>query len=166
MPAETEQPKTKAGRDPEGAEKQIAAQPQERSTCPACDGTKRLVGRYIGSASREDPDEHIFACSNCDDDGTVPAGPQGDLAAWREEVRDLLWRYERGLAGSLPKLRAHLAAMPQAQPDAVMLRVLKAVDEGLAAIEPEFQAGPLVVVRTMQGSVRAAIAQHEQGAAG
>ena len=41
----------------------------------------------------------------------------------------------------------------------VMLKALEAIEEGLAAIEPEFQAGPLVVVRTMQGTVRGALAQ-------
>ena len=47
-----------------------------------------------------------------------------------------------------------------------MLKALEAIEEGLAAIEPEFQAGPLVVVRTMQGVVRAAIAHAETGVAG
>ena len=106
--------------------------PQARSTCLVCDGTKRLVGRYIGSASRDDPDEHIFACSNCDDDGTVPASPgsQAELAAWQAELKPLLDKatitHDRGLPVlGLRTLLKHLAAMPQAQPDAELLGALK-----------------------------------------
>ena len=168
------QPQTKAGRDPEGAVKEIEAQAQERSTCPACDGTKRLVGRYIGSASREDPDEHIFACSNCDDEGTVPAGP-GALAAWQKKAMQLtvkildatLSDYDRNTR----ELCAHLAAMPQAQPDAGLLKALKEIDKIGELVYPNgadvMDTNPFAAqITEIWRIASAAIAQAEQGAAG
>ena len=149
---------TKAGRDPEWAVKEIEAPAQERSICPACDGTKRLVGRYIGSASREEPDESIFACSNCDDEGTVPAAQQGDLATWREAHNNLI------VPGVLlEQLRNHLAAMPQAQPDAELLGALQHIAE--CDYELPCSHGT-IAHRDVRETARVAIAQHEQGAAG
>ena len=122
--------KTKAGCDPEGALKEIEAQAQARSTCPVCKGKKVLRGRTMRHAatnriSTEPPDtltQLVIECPECED-GTVPAGPQGDLAQWREELKPLLdgatITHNRGLPVlGLRTLLKHLAAMPQAQPDA------------------------------------------------
>ena len=69
---------TKAGRDPEGALKEIEAQAQE------------------------------------------PAGPQAALAAWQERMTELLNEFPP--VGGILAVRAHLAAMPQAQPDAALAK--------------------------------------------
>ena len=104
----------------------------------------------------------------------IDIGNVGEVVSINREVLDLAVHSDiipviqdpLSMASCVSMLRIHLAAMPQTQPDAELLRVLKAVDEGIAAIEPEFQEGPLVVVRTMQGTVSAAIAHAETGAAG
>ena len=119
---------TKAGRDPEGALKDIEAQAQE------------------------------------------PAGPQGDLAAWRDEAERLAARAGIFLehrhiieaVGRIVTLRQHLAAMPQAQPDAELLKALKDI-HGICGRSDDSDDQLLMLV---DDEARAAIAQAETGAAG
>ena len=174
---------TKAGRDPEGAEKQIAAQAQERSTCRTCGG-KKMIDLPVRS---ELPGAWATQlCPECGGQGTVPAGPQGDLAQWREEAEQLveeakyrLPTQQTAVASRLLKLSAHLAAMPQAQPVAELLKTppeLVAVEEWCCECS-EQPADSLILVAggildwfcDDCGSkelvkLRAAIAQHETGA--
>ena len=140
---------TKAGRDPEGAVKEIEAQAQQRSICPKCKGEKVVVVRGT-----------FIACPKCGNEveGTVPAGPQGDLAECQERVSvslesalHLCRNHNKLDAGELNILvlyieqrvesaKAYLAAMPQAQPDAELLEALGLVTEEvhrLAALAPK-----------------------------
>ena len=118
-----ERAKTKAGRDPEGAVKEIAAQAQQRSTCPVCGGEKILVGR-----SRDPADSGKFRsiiCGACTGEGTVPAGA-GDLAAWHKEMESIfddLGLPEKGM------MRGNLAAMPQAKPVAELLQARREINK-------------------------------------
>ena len=152
---------------------QIEAQAQERSTCPVCKGKKVLHGRTVRPAatnriSTEPPDtltQLVIECPKCDGRGTVPAGPQGDPAAWAAEG----FLHAADIAAELDKLRNHLAAMPQAQPDvnAEMLRVLKDFT-GLFINYIRGGCWDQVTIRensTMHHEARAAVAQAEKAAA-
>ena len=126
---------TKAGRDPEGAVKEIEAQAQE------------------------------------------PAGPQADLAAWRAEAEAIMDSVATALIEHTPtlgaihldKLRTHLAAMPQAQPDAELLKALR----GYCPENYECEIGHVPDDESIRdcglcqqwADGRAAIAQAEKGAA-
>ena len=163
---------TKAGRDPEGAVKEIEAQAQERSTCPVCKGEKILVGR-----SRDPADSGKFRsiiCGACDGAGTVPAGP-GALAAWQKKAMQLtvkildatLSDYDRNTR----ELCAHLAAMPQAQPDAGLLKALKEIDKIGELVYPNgadvMDTNPFAAqITEIWRIAAAAIAQAKKGAAG
>ena len=99
----------------------------------------------------------------------VPAGPQAELAEWQAE-------HDSGLVLGVSRdhLREHLAAMPQAQPDAELLKALKRLDEEIEDISGNADA--CVFCGDASGDshskecpitqARAAIAQHETGAAG
>ena len=120
-------PKTRAGRDPDEALEQIAAQAQPRSTCPVCKGEKKLAGRALspeGKLSNSFNDAVTIQCPKCDGEGTVPAA--GDLAQWRERALKLARRVQGVIPGFVPNptsnamidLQDHLAAMPaQDEPD-------------------------------------------------
>ena len=112
---------TKAGRDPEEALDQIAAQAQGRSTCPVCGGEGSLQGRQLGRESTT-----WIECPKCEGPGTVPAGPQAELAAWHKELVRLIEGAAEWLLST--SFQDHLAAMPQAQPDAELLKALKRLD--------------------------------------
>ena len=144
---------TKAGRDPEGAVKEIEAQAQERSICPVCDGECTLDGRARGGTASG---QYVaIDCPKCDGQGTVPAGPQGDLAAWQKKAGEFLREpeYSQNTATMAMVLRAHLAAMPQAQPDGELLKALKKLTHVTTGSDARIIA-------------YAAIAQAEPGAAG
>ena len=92
----------------------IVAQPQARSTCPVCLDARQVTAPFGGK-------EYIISWPACR--GTVPAGPQADLAAWREDHALLLEDIE--YEADIVPLQRHLAAMPpspsgrrEAQPDA------------------------------------------------
>ena len=111
------------------------------STCTVCRGDKQVQGYTIPGH-----DWVTIDCHWCGGVGVVPSIYQEALRmGWCED---------------------ELEPPAQAVNTEPNMKLLKVLEEGLAAIEPEFRAGPLVVVRTMQGAVRAAIAQAEQGAAG
>ena len=144
------QPNTPSGRSPDEALERIAGS----LTCPVCKGEKALRGYRC-------PDDSLaiypgqkqvtILCDECGGAGTVPAA--GDLAQWLEEVRALLWNYERNLAGSLPRLRNHLAAMPAQDVNTALLAALKKIERECS-------------IEYWRDVARAAIAQAEQGAAG
>ena len=181
------QPDTKAGRDPEGALKEIEAQAPARSTCPACDGEGTLTG-YPTTIHRRTA-RITIACPKCDGEGTVPAGPHGDLATALLKASALKydsqqqtqkpcekhpdgerWGFEDEHIGDInwhcwPCLIGHLAAMPQAQPDAELLAALKAIDEFVPDHDHE-DLGSFVPDDCPFCRGRAAIAQAETGAAG
>ena len=131
--------KTKAGRDPEGAVREIEAQAQARSTCPVCGGAKVLSGPVEGFSGAALRVATIY-CPKCKGQGTVPAGPQGELGTALLKASALKydsqrqtqkpcemhpegerWGFQDRHIGDInwhcwPCLIAHLAAMPQAQP--------------------------------------------------
>ena len=55
-----------------------------------------------------------------------PAAPQADLAAWQKDHALLLEDIES--EADIAPLQRHLAAMPQAQPGAEVLKALRAID--------------------------------------
>ena len=124
-----------------------------------------------------------------------PAAPQGDLAAWQErvsvslesalylcgnrnkldgneELSTLVFYIEQRVADA----KAHLAAMPQAQPDAEMLAALKRcllfINDSDSFEDryggPEFPESSINIEawldKQLLAPARAAIAQAEQGA--
>ncbi len=164
------------------AEGQIAAQAQERSTCPVCKGEGTVYGRSIvhsGGCRVQCPNPKC-------DEGTVPAGPQADLAAWAAEAERQLDEIVAWYVGELgtsitPRLgwlRAHLAAMPAQDPNAELLGALKrcllfindrdSFEDRYGG--PEFPESNINVDawidRLLLAPARDAIAQAEQGAAG
>ena len=111
----------------------------DSQTCPVCKGEKRLRGYRVSDDSftiYPGEKQVTIICDECGGAGTVPAGPQGDLAAWHKEaVRQAAAAYdllddchvksEFGGGNNWPDgitlvdaLSDHLAAMPQAQPAA------------------------------------------------
>ena len=132
---------TKAGRDPEGAEKQIAKHTNSQNTCPEC-----------GSFT-----DHLAEAKQ-------PAGPQGGLAQWQKDHALLLEdiEYEADIA----PLRDHLAAMPQAQPNAALLKALKVCVKGYRGLAKAVGGNIPDVVFSDMAQADAAIAQAETGAAG
>ena len=160
-----ERTKTKAGRDPEGAEERIVEhtnsqntcpecggftdhiaetkQAPARSTCPVCQGKREVTGVLVPGAFTDDPSGQTKATVYCPNDchrGTVPP------------------------------------AMPQAQPDTALLRALQwntdAILEVLQKAEPagdgwfKVPPGVLGTLGELEQRGRAAIAQAEKGAAG
>ena len=111
--------RTKSGRSPDEAEQQIAAQAQPRSTCRAC------KGRAFLHADIEHDCECNEDCSFCGGTGTVPAG---DLARWRDKMRELL-----GESVDRPAFFNHLAVLER------ILAAMPAQDELLATINESLQ---------------------------
>ena len=93
----------------------------------------------------------------------MPAGPQGDLAAWQDLAGRFLDEVESQhdsrhfdvVVTNIRGLRNHLAAMPQAQPDAELLETLR----DLLDTSPYQPASHRATVRA-----REAVAQAEKGA--
>ena len=181
---------TKAGRDPEGAVKQIEAQAQARGTCPWCGGAKVLSGPVEGFSGAALHVATIY-CPKCEGEGTVPAG-QGDLETALLKASALKydsqqqtqkpcemhpegerWCFEDRHIGDInwhcwPCLIDHLAAMPpspagrrEAQSDAVMLGALRNAQE---VIHLQFCKADKECWKECR-EASAAIAQTEQGAA-
>ena len=94
-----------------------------------------------------------------------PAAPQADLATWQTKgeslASDVSIRY--GESSAMTAWQAHLAAMPQAQPDAELLGALQHIAE--CDYELPCSHGT-IAHRDVRETARVAIAQHEQGAAG
>ena len=109
---------TKAGRDPEGAEKDIAAQAQQPAALQGDLETWRELMEVIfddmGLPENAMIRYHLAAMPQAQ-----PAAPQSDLAAWQKEHDSALV-----MGVSRPHLRDHLATMPQAQPDAELLELV------------------------------------------
>jgi hypothetical protein len=135
-----------------------AAQP--RSTCPVCKGEQSITGRPLapnGKVPRY-ADPITIYCDECDGEGTVPAG---DLVQWREEMGALL-RYPNAYSSLSvlgDVLRRHLAAMPQPDVNAGLLRALKRIATSGTLLDTD-------MVAWMREQARAAIAQAERGPAG
>ena len=131
--------KTKAGCDPEGAEKQIEAQ-EATHRIPLADvqpmsdesleALRKMLSSFVADLGGLNQGsilhETASLLARMDAEGTVPAGPQADLATWQKKAGEFLREpeYYQNTATMAMVLRAHLAAMPQAQPDAGLLKAL------------------------------------------
>ena len=178
----SEQPDTKAGRDPEGALKEIEAQAQQRSTCPVCKGEGALFGQRV--LGKDVIGNWIFAdikvsllCPKCDAEGTVPqAQPDARFASIAVQhnrevrIRTALLAYRDSDDGDLDAIdvaaRAILRELlpPQAQPDAELLKALKVIQRRLSEAGDKTFDELIHEVGFCDDMARLAIDQHETGA--
>ena len=116
------------------AEQRIAAQAQPHSTCGVCGGKKTITGVLVPlNAFTNEPFKPTTATIECPDhrpDEAAPqaAGPaQGDLAQWRDKMRELLGESvdRPAFFNHLAVLERILAAMPAPDVNAELLGALR-----------------------------------------
>lgn len=99
-----------------------------------------------------------------DTEGTVPAGPGDALAQWRGRLLAMLVNHFDAGSATLVALRAHLAAMPQPDPNAELLAALRSIRfDCQVAYKDGVNAG---VIDVIFETASTAIDQAERGAAG